>query len=111
MSGSKRAQRPASFALVLGLLAVAAIPIGVAVAAYRPDVEVLEALIVAVPAGLVLGLLAVSLSRRARRRLERSVRRAGEGLVRAARLAAWSGVYVTVTGGLALAFYGVLRAY
>ena len=65
----------------------------------------------AVPAGFVLGLIAVSLSRRARARVERSVRRAGEGLVRAARLAAWSGVYVDRTGGLALAFYGVLRAY
>ena len=47
---------------------------------------------------------------RARARLERSVRRAGAGLVRTARVVAWSGVYVAVTGGLALAFYGVLRA-
>jgi hypothetical protein len=51
------------------------------------------------------------MSRRARYRLERSVRRAGDGLVRASRLVAWTGVYVAVTGGLALAFYGVLRAY
>ncbi len=62
------------------------------------------------PVALVLGLAAVAVSRRARLRFERSVRRAGGGLVRAARLAAWSGVYVAVTGGLALAFYGVLRA-
>jgi hypothetical protein len=111
MSDSRRAGRPAGVALVLGLLALAAIPAAGVVSAYRPDVEILEALIVAVPVGLVLGLLAVSMSRRARYRLERSVRRAGDGLVRASRLVAWTGVYVAVTGGLALAFYGVLRAY
>ena len=41
----------------------------------------LQTLIVAVPTAFVLGLIAVSLSRRARARLERSVRRAGEALV------------------------------
>jgi hypothetical protein len=111
MSGSRRASTPAAVALFLGILALAAIPVAGVVAAYRPDVEILEALIVAVPVGLVLGLLAVSASRRARYRVERSVRRAREGLVRVSRLVAWSGVYVAVTGGLALAFYGVLRAY
>jgi hypothetical protein len=111
MSGNRKpARRPATAALILGLLALAAIPAACAVAAYREDIEVLEALIVAVPTAFVLGLIAVSLSRRARARLERSVRRAGAGLVRTARVVAWSGVYVAVTGGLALAFYGVLRA-
>ena len=110
MSGSSSARTPATVALILGLLAVLAIPIGAAVAANRPDLEILQAELVAVPVGFVLGLIAVSMSRRARARVERSVRRAGEGLVRAARLVAWSGVYIAVTGGLALAFYGVLRA-
>jgi hypothetical protein len=111
MSGSRKpAGRPATFALVFGVLALAAIPAACAVAAYRDDIEVVEALVVAVPTAFVLGLIAVSLSRRARARLERSVRRAGAGLVRTARVVAWSGVYVAVTGGLALAFYGVLRA-
>jgi hypothetical protein len=111
MSGNKRAWRPASFALVLGLLALAAIPVAAVVAAVRDDVEILEAVIVAVVAAFLLGVLGVLFSRRARLRVERSVRRAGDGLVRAARLVAWAGVYVAVTGGLALAFYGVLRAY
>ena len=110
MSGSKPAGRPASVALVLGILALAAIPAAAALSAYHGDIELLQAEIVAVPVAFVLGLIAVSLSRRARARVERSVRRAGEGLARAARLVAWSGVYVAVTGGLALAFYGVLRA-
>src|SRR5262245_32542288 len=110
MSGSSNAKRPATIALLLGVLALLAIPIGGAVAANRPNVEILQAELVAVPVAFVLGLIAVSMSRRARARVERSVRRAGEGLVRSARLVAWSGVYIAVTGGLALAFYGVLRA-
>ena len=112
MSGSKakKASRPATVALVLGILALAAIPVAAAIAAARPSLEILQAEIVDVPIAFVLGLIGVSLSRRARLRVERSVRRAGEGLVRAARLVAWSGVYIAVTGGLALAFYGVLRA-
>ena len=111
MSNSRRATRPAGIGLILGLLALAAIPAAGAIAALREDIELLQAELVAVPVGFLLGLIAVSLSRRARTRVERSVRRAGEGLARAARLAAWSGVYATVTGALALAFYGVLRAY
>ena len=111
MSASRGARTRAAVALVLGLLALAAIPVAGAVAGMRADVELLQAELVAVPVGILLGLIAVSLSRRARARLERSVRRAGEGLVRLARLTAWSGVYVCVTGALALAFYGVLRAY
>jgi hypothetical protein len=110
MSGSKKARTPAIVALILGVLALLAIPAGAAVAARRSDVEILQAELVAVPVAFLLGLIAVSLSRRARARVDRSVRRAGAGLVRTARVVAWSGVYVAVTGGLALAFYGVLRA-
>jgi hypothetical protein len=106
MSGS----RPARVALVLGLLALAAIPVAGVVATFVEQVTLLQAELVAVPAAFVLGLIAVAVSRRARLRVERSVRRTGEGLTRVARLTAWSGVYIAVTGGLALAFYGVLRA-
>src|SRR5262249_31842462 len=113
MSGSRRRKRPgklAALALLLGFVAILAIPAAAALAAYREDVKLLEAELVAVPPAFVLGLIAVSLSRRARARVERSVRRSRAGLVRVARLAAWSGVYFAVTGGLALAFYGVLKA-
>jgi hypothetical protein len=63
-----------------------------------------------VPVALVCGFLAVLVARRARFRLDRSVRRAGERLVRTSRWLAWCGLYVAVTGCLALVFYGVLRA-
>jgi uncharacterized membrane protein YfcA len=106
MSGN----RPGRVALVLGLLAIVAIPLGAVLAAFVPEVQLLQAELVAVPVAFVLGLAAVAASRRARLRVEQSVRRTGEGFVRIARVVAWSGVYVAVTGGLALAFYGVLRA-
>lgn len=106
MSGSKQAQA----AIVCGTLALAAIPLGGLLSGFLGAVSVLEAALVAVPAGLVLGLIGVGSSRRARFRLDRSVRRAGERTVRAGRLLVWAGLYVAVTGALALGFYGLLRA-
>jgi hypothetical protein len=94
----------------VGLLAILAVPAGAVVATYWERVDLLQAELVAVPAGLVLGIVALSLSRRARYRVERSVRRVGLGTARLSRLVAWTGLYLAVTGGLALAFYGVLRA-
>jgi hypothetical protein len=107
MSGSKSRARAAIF---FGLLAIAAIPAGAVVSWQRPEVHLLQAELVAVPVAFVCGLIALAASRRARYRVERSVRRAGERTARAARWLAWTGLYVAVTGGLALAFYGVLRA-
>jgi hypothetical protein len=94
---------------VLGALAVLAIPAGAAAAQFLKQVRLVEAVAVAVPAALVLGLAAVSASRRARYRVERSVRRAGERTMRVGRLLAWAGVYFGLTGAIALAFYGALR--
>jgi hypothetical protein len=107
MSDSKAA---AGAAIVFGLLALAAIPVAVVVSSARPELRLVQALEIAVPIGFVLGLIAGLLSRRARLRFERSLRRNGARLVRTARVVAWSSVYVAITGGLALAFYGILRA-
>jgi hypothetical protein len=108
MSGS-RAGLPAGVGAVLGALAVLAIPAAGVAAAFTSRVTLLQAVYVAVPAAGILALGAYSSYRRARARLERSVRRAGTGIVRAARFFAFAGLYLAVTGGLALAFYGVLH--
>ncbi len=63
---------------------------------------------VAVGAGILAVLIAISLARRARYRVDRSVRRRGAGFVRVARIVAWGGLYVACIGALSLAFYGVL---
>lgn len=106
MSGSRQARAAAVF----GVLAIAAIPAGGVVSWLSKSVGVLFAMVVAVPAGLVLGLLGLALSRRAKLLLERSVRRAGERTLRTARLLVWVGLYLAVAGALALGFYGALRA-
>jgi hypothetical protein len=103
-----RSSRAARAALLLGALAVVAIPAGI-VASQTTRLRLLETLYVVVPAALVLGLGALAASRRARFAAARSVAPRGRFGVRLARLVAWAGVYAGVTGGLALAVYGVLR--
>jgi|SRR4051794_10297413 hypothetical protein len=105
MSGSSRR---AAAAIVLGSLAVAAIPVGVAAAWRLEDVDLLQAVEIAVAVAIVLGLLAVSVGRRARYRVDRSVSRRGEGVVRVARAVAWLGLYLGISGAVALGFYGLL---
>ena len=105
MSSSSEAR----LAVWLGAIAVAAIPVAGAVSAYTAQVRLLTALYVAVPVAVVCGLLAVGAYRRARADLERSVRRPGEGIVRLARVLAFAGLYLGITGALALGFYGVLH--
>jgi hypothetical protein len=106
MSGSRPA---AVLGAVLGALALLAIPAAAAASALTARLTLLDAVYVAVPTAFVLALAAFAAYRRARARLERSVRRAGAGVVRAARFFAFAGLYLAITGALALAFYGVLH--
>jgi hypothetical protein len=105
MSSSK--VRRGRAAGVFGALAVLAIPVDVAVAQYLNGVELIRSLYVAVPVAAVLALTAVASARRARFARARSVY-AGNGRW-GARLA-WAGLYCAVTGAIALAVYGGLRA-
>jgi ABC-type transport system involved in cytochrome c biogenesis permease subunit len=106
MTGSRRAARAA---ILLGVLAVAAIPAGIVAAQRSSGLRLLETLYVAVPVAVVLGVLAVGSSRRARFEADRSVRPDARGGVRLARIVAWCGLYAGITGALALAVYGLLR--
>jgi len=94
--------------IALGVLAVAAIPGAVGASRLGHGATLLRSLEIGVPVACVLGLIAVAVARRARYRLERSVSRRGERLVRFARFLAWAGVYVGATGAIALGFYGLL---
>jgi hypothetical protein len=107
MSSSSRRARGERAAAILGALAVLTIPVDVAVSKYRNDVELIRSLYVAVPVAAVLALTALTAARRARLARARSVY-AGDGRW-GARLA-WAGLYCAVTGALALAIYGGLRA-
>jgi hypothetical protein len=99
----------AAVAAFFGLVAVFAVPAAAALAAYTTRVTLLRGVYVAVPVACGAALIAVSAYRRSRARLERSVRRAGVRVVRLARYLAFAGLYVAVTGALALGFYGLLH--
>jgi len=92
---------------VFGVLAVAAIPVGILITNYRNDLRLIHAGW-AVPVAALFGFVSVRLARRARRRLERTVGRAG-GVVpaRIGRILGWLGLYLALIGTIALAFYYV----
>lgn len=102
-SGTTRA------AVVLGVLAVLAVPAAIFGERLVHGATLLHALYLAAPVSCLLGLVAVLLARRARLSATRSVRPDAARRVRAARLFAWLGLYVGITTALALAVYGVLR--
>jgi hypothetical protein len=104
MRSSSAAARVAVF---FGALAVLAIPAGIAAARLLNGIVLLHALYVAVPVAGGLALIALVASRRARLTRARSVWGVRS---RWPSLFAWAGVYAAVTGGLALAVYGALRA-
>jgi hypothetical protein len=105
MTASKRL---ASSAVVVGVLAVAAVPAAVAAAQLLNGVTLLHSLYVATPVSVALGLLAMLLVRRARFAASRTL--AGGGPMRLGRVAAWLGLYVGVSAAIALGVYGVLVA-
>ena len=93
--------------LLVGLLAAAAIPVGILITNYRNDLRLIHAGY-AVPVAAVLGFVAIRLARRARRRLERTVGRAGGAMpARLGRILGWLGLYLALIGAIALAFYYV----
>jgi hypothetical protein len=98
--------------VVLGALALVAVPAGIAASRYVPSVPLLRGLYGGVPAALLLGLLAIAAARRARAGLGLSLGRApgAQAAVWGRRLA-FAGLYVGAMGALALASYTVLRLY
>ena len=86
-----------------------ALPAAIAASKLLKLAQLLHAVEIGVPAAFLLSLVAVSASRRARYRLDRSVFRGGARTVRLGRFLAWTGMYLTLVGALALAFYGALR--
>jgi hypothetical protein len=105
MSSSRRGA--ARVAVFFGLLAVLTIPADVLVAQHLKSVQLLQSLYVAVPLAAVFALTALAASRQARFIRARSVHANGG---RWATRFAWAGLYAAVTGGIALAVYGGLRA-
>jgi hypothetical protein len=107
-----RSSNPAApGALVAGLLAVAALPAGVALAQVSERVKLLQAA-AGVPVAALLGLAAVVLARRAGRRSERTLGRAGgTATARAGRVLGVVGLCIAASGAIAIGFYEFLIHY
>jgi hypothetical protein len=103
MSSSKALGRSA---VVLGTLAVLAVPAAIAAAQWLSDITLLHSLYVAAPISIALGLIALLLVRRARLAAARSV--TGGGPLRLGRVAAWAGLYVGAVAAIAIGVYAVL---
>ena len=111
-SSSSRTNSAAQVALALGALALVALPATVAASTYVPSVPLLRALYGGVPAAFVLGALAVTAARRARRTIALTLGRApGENAAKWGRRLAFAGFYVGAMGAIAIASYTVLRLY
>lgn len=97
--------------VLVGLLAVAAIPAGIALAAYSSRVDLTYAA-AAIPIAIGLGSVAVALARAARRHSQISLGRVGGGV--SARVG-WTlgmlGLYLAAMALLAVAFFGLLLLF
>jgi hypothetical protein len=92
---------------VCGVLATAVIPVAIAVTEQRDDLRLVHAG-VAVPVAFVLGFVGIRLARRARRRLERTIGRAGGAVpARIGRVLSWLGVYLALIGAISLLVYAI----
>jgi hypothetical protein len=95
----------------MGLLALAALPVGVYLSQRLEGVRLLDAGYAA-PVAAVLGIVALALGGHARRRVQVTLGRVGEdGLARAGRFMGGFALYAAVTAGLALGFYGLLTLF
>jgi small neutral amino acid transporter SnatA (MarC family) len=101
----------AAASLLVGLLAVAALPTAIALAEYADRYDLLQALW-AVPIALVLGFAAVWLARRARVRIERTLGRVGgERTARVGRTLGVLGIMLGLSGVVAVGVYLVLTRF
>jgi hypothetical protein len=112
LAAPTRSSNPtAAAALLAGLLAVAALPVAIALAQVSPRVKLTQAAAGA-PVAALLGGVALLLARRARRRAERTLGRAGgEGVARAGRVLGVLGLCLAASAAIAIGFYGLLVHY
>jgi hypothetical protein len=106
---ARTSNKSAVAAVLLGTLAILAVPAGIAASRVLEEVRLVEGLEIAIVVGFLLSLLAIALARRARFHFERRVFPTGGRMVRTGRFLAWTAMYIAVTAALALAFYGALR--
>ena len=89
------------------MLALAVLPVAIAITESRGDLRLLHAGF-AVPVAAALAVVAIRLAARARKRLERTLGRAGgERLARVGRVLGWLALYLALIAAIALGVYAV----
>jgi hypothetical protein len=97
--------------VLVGVLALLAIPAGLALAAYSSTIDLIH-VAVAVPLAAVLGIAAMALARNARRHSQISLGRiGGTGVARAGWILGLLALYFAVTAALAVGFFGLLLLF
>jgi hypothetical protein len=113
-SSNNAARRPnprAGWSVVCGLLSLAAVPAGVALARETQVVTLVNSS-GSVVVAFLFGFSAIVLARRARERIQITLGRAGgQGAARVGRALGILGILVGVTAGLAVGFYGLLTLF
>lgn len=107
-SPARSSNHRASLAVLLGLLAVAAVPVAIELTRKLPGVALIDAEW-AIPVGFAAGVAALLFVRGARGTIARRLGRvAGKRRVRTARILAVAGICVAVSSGIAVGFYELL---
>jgi hypothetical protein len=92
---------------VVSVVALAAIPLAAAVTEARGDLRLIHAGF-AVPVAAVLAIASIRLAARARKRLERTLGRAGgEQTARVGRVLGWLALYVALIASISLGVYAI----
>ena len=100
--------RHASASLVVGVAAVAVVPLAIGASRFLDELSLVWSCASAALAAL-LGIVAIALSRRGRETAQRTLGRSGgEGVARAGRVLGAIALWIAATTALALAFYGLL---
>jgi len=96
--------------VLVGLLSLAALPAAVIAARESDELTLVEAGVV-VPVAALLGVVALWLARRARRRADRTLDRVGgRRTARVGKLLGGLGLYIAATAAIALGVYALLSA-
>ncbi len=96
--------------MVLGLAAVVAVPLAIVLAERFEAIDLIDAA-AAIPVAAVVGLAALVLGTRARRRSEFTLGRVGRRAGTVGRWLGALGVYLALTAALAVGFYALLTLF